>query len=118
MEDRHSRLERPATKICDLLFWPPPDRARLTDRLDKAARQLRVELAARREADAELEALQSSTALVWGLVLGSADGTSSLAASMSMAAELLKSWIDVAAANGVRWGPVLCWLLLCHISRS
>jgi hypothetical protein len=37
-------------------------------------------------------------------VLDSADGSSSLAASMSMAAELLKDRINVAAANGVRWG--------------
>jgi hypothetical protein len=37
-------------------------------------------------------------------VLGSADGPSSLATSVSRAAELLKSWIDAAATNRVRWG--------------
>jgi hypothetical protein len=37
-------------------------------------------------------------------VLGSADVLSSLAASISVAAELLKGRIDAAAANGVRWG--------------
>jgi hypothetical protein len=41
---------------------------------------------------------------VQDLVLGSADGPSSLAASISVATELLKGWIDAAAANGVRWG--------------
>jgi hypothetical protein len=38
---------------------------------------------------------------VQGLVLGSADGPSSLAASMSMAVELLEGWIKAVKANGV-----------------
>jgi hypothetical protein len=37
-------------------------------------------------------------------VLGGINGTSSLAASMSMTAELLEGWIDIGAANGVHWG--------------
>jgi hypothetical protein len=37
-------------------------------------------------------------------VLGSADGPSSLATSMSTVAELLERWIDAMAANGVHWG--------------
>jgi hypothetical protein len=37
-------------------------------------------------------------------VLGSADGPSSLAASMSMTVELFEGWIDAAVANGVRCG--------------
>jgi hypothetical protein len=37
-------------------------------------------------------------------VLGSADGPSSLAASMSTVVELLKGRIDAGAANGVCWG--------------
>jgi hypothetical protein len=37
-------------------------------------------------------------------VSGRADGLSSPAASMSMVAELLKGWIDIAAANRVHWG--------------
>jgi hypothetical protein len=37
-------------------------------------------------------------------VLDSADGLSSLVASMSTAMELLEGRIDAAAANGVRWG--------------
>jgi hypothetical protein len=38
------------------------------------------------------------------LVLGSADGSSSLVASMFAATELLKGWIDTTAANSVCWG--------------
>jgi hypothetical protein len=37
-------------------------------------------------------------------VLGSADGPSSLATSMSTVAELLERRIDAMAANGVHWG--------------
>jgi hypothetical protein len=51
-----------------------------------------------------LEALQSSTTRVWGLVLGDADGSSTQVTSMSMVAELLEGQIDTAVANGVRWG--------------
>jgi hypothetical protein len=46
-------------RICDLLLGPPPNRARLANCLDKAARLLGVELVAQREADAELEALRT-----------------------------------------------------------
>jgi hypothetical protein len=60
MEDRRSWLQWPITRVCDLLLGPPPDRARLVDHLDEAVKQLRVELAAWREADAELEALRTS----------------------------------------------------------
>jgi hypothetical protein len=60
MEDRCSWLEQATTRICDLLLGPPTDRAQLADGLDEAARQLRVELVARREADVELEALRTS----------------------------------------------------------
>jgi hypothetical protein len=62
MEERWSRLEWPAAKIYDLLLGPPPSRAWLADRLDEATRQLKVELSARREVDAELEALWASAA--------------------------------------------------------
>jgi hypothetical protein len=60
MEDRRSWLERPTTVICDLLLGLPPGRARLADRLDEVAEQLRGELTARQEADAEMEALRIS----------------------------------------------------------
>jgi hypothetical protein len=59
MEERQSQLELPAMRICDLLLGPPSSRARLADCLDEAIGLLRVELAARREVDAELEALQA-----------------------------------------------------------
>jgi hypothetical protein len=64
----------------------------LAVRLDEAVRCLRVELATWWEADAELEALRTSTARVWGLVLGRPDRPSSLAASLFVAAELLEGW--------------------------
>jgi hypothetical protein len=102
MEDRRSQLERYAVRIYNLLLGLPPGRARLADHLDKAVGDLRVELAARKEADAELEALQTSTAQVQDLVLGGADGPSSLAASMSAVVKMLEGRIDAAAANGVR----------------
>jgi hypothetical protein len=51
-----------------------------------------------------LEALRSSIAWVWDLVLERADGTSSLAASLSSAVELIEDCIDVVAVNGVCWG--------------
>jgi hypothetical protein len=70
-----------------------------------------VELAARWEADAELEALWSLAARVRDMVLGGADGPSSLATSMSSAAELLESWINAIATNGSVGGP---FYLGCH----
>jgi hypothetical protein len=63
-----------------------------------------VELDEWREADAELEALQTSAARVQGLVLDNIDGLSSLAASLSMVVELLEGQIDTTTTNGVCWG--------------
>jgi hypothetical protein len=74
-----------------------------------------VELAAWRESDAELEALWTSSARVRDLVLGSADGPSSLVVSMSVAAELLEGRINAAAASGVRWGS--CSTLVAVVSH-
>jgi hypothetical protein len=104
MDYRRSWFEWPATRICDLLLGPPPGRARLGDRLNEAVGQRRVELATWREADVELEALWTSAARVRDLVLGSDDGPSSLAATMSMAAGLLEARIDAVATNGIHWG--------------
>jgi hypothetical protein len=56
-----------------------------------------------REANIELEALWNSATRVWDLVLEQVDGPSSLAVSLSSAAELLKGRIDVATANRIRW---------------
>jgi hypothetical protein len=91
-------------RICDLLLGPPSGRARLVNHMDEATEQLRLVLATWWEADAWLEARRTSVARVRDLVLGSTVGPSSLAASMSMAAELLKGRIDTAAANGVYCG--------------
>jgi hypothetical protein len=104
MEDRRSWLERPTERICVLLLGPRTGQARLADHLDEDAGELRVELALGREVDAELEALRTSVARVWDLVLGSADGLSSMVASMSTAGELLEGRIDAATTDGVYWG--------------
>jgi hypothetical protein len=104
MEDRCSRLERPTMRIYDLLLGPPAGRARLADHLDEVVGQLRVELVAWWEVDAELEALRTSAVRVRDLVLGSVDESSYLEASMSTAAELLEGRIDTVKANGVHWG--------------
>jgi hypothetical protein len=61
---------------------PPSGWARLADRLEEAAGQLGAELAARWEANTELEALQTSATWVRDLVLDGADGPSSLATTM------------------------------------
>jgi hypothetical protein len=63
-----------------------------------------VALAEWRQANNELEALRTSTALVQDLVLGDVDGPSSLAMSLSMVSEEVEGWTNIAAANGVRWG--------------
>jgi hypothetical protein len=89
VEGCRSKLKRPTTRICDLLLGPPPGQAWLADRLDEATGQLREELAAQREVEAELEALQSSAARVQDLVLGDVGRSSSLATSMSTVAEQL-----------------------------
>jgi hypothetical protein len=61
-EEWRSRLEWPTVRICDLLLGQPHSRVRLADRLDEAAGQLRAELSAHREVDAEQEALWTSAA--------------------------------------------------------
>jgi hypothetical protein len=60
MEERQLRLEWPVAGICDLLLGPPFGQARLTDHLDEATGQLRVELATQREVDAEVVTLWAS----------------------------------------------------------
>jgi hypothetical protein len=68
--------------------------------LDEAAGRLEAELTARRQVNAELEALRTSAARVQDLVLDNIDGPSSLAMSLSMVAELLEGQINVTSANG------------------
>jgi hypothetical protein len=74
------------------------------NRLAKATRRLEAELTARWLVDIELGALQTLATHIRDLVLGNADGPSSLAASLSILAELLNGQIDTAAAIGVHWG--------------
>jgi hypothetical protein len=57
VEYRCSWLERPITRICNLLLGLLSGRAWLADHLNEVAGQLKVELAARWEAEAELEAI-------------------------------------------------------------
>jgi hypothetical protein len=91
-------------RIYDLLLRPQPDRACLADRLDEVVGQLGAELATRWEVNTKLEALQTLAAWVQDLVLDNDDRSCSMAASISMVAELLKELVDAVASNGVRWG--------------
>jgi hypothetical protein len=90
--------------IYDLLLGPPPNQARWANLLAEAAGWLQLELTTRRLVHTELGALRSSAACVQDMVLGNANGLSSLTSSLSMVAELLEHRIDTAATNGVRWG--------------
>jgi hypothetical protein len=74
------------------------------NRLAKATGRLEAELTARWLVDIELGGLQTLSTHIRDLVLGNADGPSSLAASLSILAELLNGQIDTAAAIGVHWG--------------
>jgi hypothetical protein len=102
LEGLCSQLERPGATICNRLLGLPLGQAQWAGRLNMAARWLGVDLAARREVDAELEALRTSAGRVRDLVLDNIDGSSSLAASLSMVVELLECRIDIAATNEVR----------------
>jgi hypothetical protein len=95
------RLEHPGMRICALLLGPPLSQARWANRLDEVDGRLEAELGARREVDAELEALWDSATQAWGSVLDSIDGSSSLAASLSMVAELVEGWVNTVSTNGV-----------------
>jgi hypothetical protein len=69
----------------------------------------------RREADAKLEALWTLAMRVWDLVLGSADGPSSLETSLSVVAELLEGWTDAVDAHRAHWGS--CPALVAIVSH-
>jgi hypothetical protein len=107
--------ERLGERICDLLLRLPFILARLANHVDEATGQRGVELAARWEADPELEALRTSVTRVRDLVLDRVDEPSSLATSLSRAVELLEGWVDAAAANGVYWGT--CSTLVATLSH-
>jgi hypothetical protein len=61
-------------------------------------------MARRHWANAELEALWASAALVRDSVLGDTGRSSSLAASLAKAVEDVENWINTATTNGVQWG--------------
>jgi hypothetical protein len=66
-----------------------------------------------RRANAELEALWASAALVRDSVLGDTGELSSLVASLTRVAEEVQNWIILAAANGVRWGTRSALIAVC-----
>jgi hypothetical protein len=109
LEEWHSDLKWPSVRICHLLLGSPSGRARLADQLEESARWLRTELAARREADAELEALWTTAAWVRDLVLDKANMSSSLATSLSTIMELLEGSVNIVATNRFCLGT---WLTL------
>jgi hypothetical protein len=103
-EEWCSRLEIHGTRVYDLILGLPSGRAQLVDILEEAVGQLGAEQAMWWEVDTELEALQNSVVRVRDLVLEWADRPSSLAALLSLAAELLKGRIDCTTANRVYCG--------------
>jgi uncharacterized protein with NRDE domain len=75
-------------------------------------------LAEWRQVDAELEAIWTSTTLVWDLVLGEAGLPSSLVTSLSMAAEDVENQINTVTTNGVWWGTRSALvIILSHFSQ-
>jgi hypothetical protein len=97
LEERHSRLERPAP-------WTATRSGPIGRLFGRGHQTIWGELASWCEVDAELEALWTSIAWVRDMVLDNVDGPSSLVASLSTVVELLEGWVDTAAANGVLWG--------------
>jgi hypothetical protein len=91
-------------RICNLLLGPSPSQACWADQLEDVAGRLEVAMARRHWANAELEALWASAALVWDCVLGDTSESSSLAASLARVVEEDENRINTAVANGVRWG--------------
>jgi prophage DNA circulation protein len=88
-------------RICDLILGPASDRVWLVDHLEEAIGWIKSE---HHEVDDELEGFWSSATQVQNMVLGGPTGTSSLVASLSSAAELIKGCINIVAANLVHWG--------------
>jgi hypothetical protein len=97
-------LKNSGMRVCNLILGPPGDWFWSTDHLEEAIRQLQVVQDEHQEADAKLKVLWSSSTWVRDLVLKRSNKTSSLATSLSSAADLIEGHVDVAAANGVHWG--------------
>jgi hypothetical protein len=73
--------------------------------LEEAVRQLWAMHDEHREVVIELRALQNFATQVRHLVLKGSDETSSLSL-VSSTMDLIEGRLDVAATNGVHWGPV------------
>jgi hypothetical protein len=99
-------LKNFGSRAYDLILGLGDDWVRPTVRLEEAIEQPQLMHEEHREAIIELRALQSSTTRVRHLVLRGSDETSSLATSLSSAADLIEGRINVAATNGVHWGLV------------
>jgi hypothetical protein len=88
-------------RVCDLILGLCNNWVRLADHLTEDVGQPQVMQLDHQEADIEQMALWSSATLVWDLVLKGSDGTSSLVASLSSAADLINGRIDAMTTNGV-----------------
>jgi hypothetical protein len=104
LEELCSWINGPGVRICILLLVPLPGHARGADPLEEAAGQLEAAMARRCQANAELEALRASVALVRDSILGNTGRSSSLATSLAEVAGEVENQINKAAANGVWWG--------------
>jgi hypothetical protein len=102
-EERCLCLENSGMRVCDLILGSSDDQVWPTNHMEEAIGRFLVMQEEQREAIIELEALQSSTAQVWDMVLKGSDGMSSLARSLSSAADLIEGRVDAAVANGVHW---------------
>jgi hypothetical protein len=96
-------LKKSGARAYDLILGLPSSQVQLGDRLDDIIRHFQVKQVACWEVDGEVEALQSSVAQVWDLVLERPDMTSSLAVALSSVAEFIDNHIDAPVANGAHW---------------
>jgi hypothetical protein len=86
--------------------------------LEEVARRLRVEQAAQREVDAELEALRASTARLWDLVLDGADGPLLWRCCCPRRQSYSRAILMPQSLTGFAGVPDRHWLLPCCTSRS
>jgi hypothetical protein len=100
-----SHVEDSGLRVCDLILGLADNRVQPIVRMEEVVERLHVMQDEDREAVIELRALRSFAVRVWDLVLKRYDKASSLATSLSSTAVLIKGRVDVAAANGVHWGP-------------
>jgi hypothetical protein len=94
------RFEDSGSGICDLILGPVDDHVCSAVRLEEATGRLQVMW----DEHWELRALQNFASQVWDMVLKGSDEMSSLAVSLSAAADLIDGRVDAAATNGAHWG--------------